>query len=185
MPENYGVFIGNLTEELCSKLIKKVEITMTQHYIGVKIVEAFPQEKDGKPGYGVKYPDGYLSWSPKDVFELAYFPMGKGNDNKVTQEMVNDFFPEIEASQLDEKTVLVKGKMLTGFTQYETGSCVDPANFDMSTGSKVATKRIEDVIWKFLGFVVQWGRFGLNSLKEQEQNDKSVTELDDSFVCRE
>jgi hypothetical protein len=46
---------------------------MTKEYIGVKMVEAEPQEKDGKPGYAVKYEDGYTSWSPKDVFERAYF----------------------------------------------------------------------------------------------------------------
>ena len=36
-----------------------------KNYIGVKIVKAEPQEKDGRPGYKV-------SWSPKDVFEKAY-----------------------------------------------------------------------------------------------------------------
>lgn len=42
------------------------------NYIGVKIVKAEPQEKDGSSGYKVKYPDGYVSWSPKDIFEKAY-----------------------------------------------------------------------------------------------------------------
>jgi len=41
-------------------------------YIGVKVVKAVPMEKDGQPGYKVKYKDGYESWSPKDVFEEAY-----------------------------------------------------------------------------------------------------------------
>lgn len=41
-------------------------------YIGVKIIKAEPMEKDGKPGYKVKYKDGYESWSPKGVFEEAY-----------------------------------------------------------------------------------------------------------------
>lgn len=41
-------------------------------YIGTKKVEAEPQEKDGKQGYKVAYKDGYVSWSPKDVFEEAY-----------------------------------------------------------------------------------------------------------------
>jgi len=41
-------------------------------YIGVKIIKAEPIEKDGKPGYKVKYKDGYESWSPKEVFEEAY-----------------------------------------------------------------------------------------------------------------
>ncbi len=47
-----------------------------KNYIGVKIVKAEPQEKNGKPGYKVKYPDGYVSWSPKDVFEEAYRELG-------------------------------------------------------------------------------------------------------------
>jgi hypothetical protein len=45
---------------------------MTHHYIGTKIVLAWPSEKDGNAGYGVKYEDGYTSWSPKDTFEAAY-----------------------------------------------------------------------------------------------------------------
>lgn len=45
---------------------------MTHHYIGTKIVLAWPADKDGKPGYGVKYEDGYTSWSPKETFETAY-----------------------------------------------------------------------------------------------------------------
>lgn len=43
-----------------------------KNYIGVKIVKAEPQSKDGKEGYKVVYPDGYTSWSPKDAFEKAY-----------------------------------------------------------------------------------------------------------------
>ena len=31
--------------------------------------ERFGGSDDGNPGYVVKYPDGYISWSPKDVFE--------------------------------------------------------------------------------------------------------------------
>lgn len=60
-------------------------------YIGTKIVcavpmskhvfmngknppEAIPAEEAGKDrvGYSVVYPDGYESWSPKEVFEAAY-----------------------------------------------------------------------------------------------------------------
>lgn len=49
---------------------------MTHEYIGTKQVTAWPQEKDGKEGYAVKYADGYTSWSPKDVFEAAYIDIG-------------------------------------------------------------------------------------------------------------
>lgn len=55
---------------------------MTQQYVGVKIVTAWPEARpvDGndpsivREGYAVKYEDGYISWSPKDVFEAAYKP---------------------------------------------------------------------------------------------------------------
>jgi hypothetical protein len=48
---------------------------MSQFYVGTKIVEASPQEKDGVDGYAVKYADGYTSWSPADTFRAAYLPL--------------------------------------------------------------------------------------------------------------
>ena len=35
-----------------------------------------PPAADVQPGYAVKYPDGYVSWSPKAVFEAAYLAIG-------------------------------------------------------------------------------------------------------------
>ena len=67
-----------------------------QKYIGTKIIQAepafrvsggnftnvihpktyaIPEDRTGQTwedGYKVEYPDGYVSWSPKDVFEEAY-----------------------------------------------------------------------------------------------------------------
>jgi hypothetical protein len=56
---------------------------MTQQYIGFKVVTAWPEMREDirdmgsgpKPGYAVKYEDGYISWSPKDVFERAHVPL--------------------------------------------------------------------------------------------------------------
>lgn len=61
---------------------------MTQYYVGVKVVMAWPAKADkdygghkaGEDGYAVKYEDGYQSWSPKDVFEAAYFPLGNDHE---------------------------------------------------------------------------------------------------------
>ena len=65
------------------------EVDMLVKYIGVKIVKATPMThndaskkgwtRDGiatldEDGYKVVYPDGYISWSPKSVFEEAYRP---------------------------------------------------------------------------------------------------------------
>ena len=56
-------------------------------YIGVKMIEAEPMRertflsevkgqdvsnREDRHGYKVVYPDDYVSWSPKDVFEEAY-----------------------------------------------------------------------------------------------------------------
>lgn len=54
---------------------------MSEFYVGAKIIEAEPEEKDGKPGYKVIYTDGYTSWSPKRTFEEAYFPIPGGIHN--------------------------------------------------------------------------------------------------------
>lgn len=49
---------------------------MTQHYVGTKIVLAWPEERNGVPGYAVRYEDGYTSWSPADTFNAANLPLG-------------------------------------------------------------------------------------------------------------
>lgn len=64
-------------------------------YIGTKIIQAEPltlgaynerrgwtipdDEDPSREGYFVQYPDGYKSWSPKEVFEEAYRPDGEMN----------------------------------------------------------------------------------------------------------
>lgn len=48
---------------------------MKQDYYGTKRITAWLEEKDGKPGYAVRYRDDYVSWSPQDVFEAAYQPV--------------------------------------------------------------------------------------------------------------
>jgi len=56
-------------------------------YVGAKIIRAFSEDecsflqavkgqdvtnRETRPGYRVIYPDGYVSWSPKETFETAY-----------------------------------------------------------------------------------------------------------------
>ncbi len=149
---------------------------MLENYIGVKRIEAEPMqlgayniykgwkipddEDPEKEGYLVKYSDTYESWSPKDVFEDAYLPIGV-DGTKITQETVDAFMGEVTAEQFDEKTTIVVAKTITGFKQYEVSSCVDPKNYDQEIGKDIGKKRIESTIWKCLGFVLQWANYGL------------------------
>jgi hypothetical protein len=65
---------------------------MTDIYVGSKIIKAWEMDEksflktyknqefkgESRAGYTVVYPDGYISWSPKETFEIAY--------RKVTEE---------------------------------------------------------------------------------------------------
>lgn len=39
---------------------------------GMSPMNACEENPTEKPGYKVMYPDGYISWSPKEQFEIAY-----------------------------------------------------------------------------------------------------------------
>lgn len=60
-------------------------------YIGTKLILGIPMSQhefnatqnkavmgEHRPGYRVTYPDGYVSWSPKEVFEAAYREVSEG-----------------------------------------------------------------------------------------------------------
>jgi len=128
-------------------------------YIGTKLVKAKPESKDGKDGYKVIYEDGYISWSPKDVFEKAYLEVTP-NPNRpskvsIDQQMVKDFIASVESTKIGEKTTVVRATLKNGFEIVETSSCVDKANYDQELGIKICMKRIEDKVWELLGFLLQ------------------------------
>lgn len=74
-------------------------------YIGTKLIQAKPQARafnkntgeNGviEDGYMVMYEDGYISWSPKDVFEKAYREID-----------LTPFLPEEPIKTIEEETTL-------------------------------------------------------------------------------
>jgi hypothetical protein len=78
---------------------------MLAKYIGFKMVQAEPMtlgeynkfrgwaipadENPDREGYKVTYPDGYVSWCPKEIFEKAN--MQVSDKNTITGENVEDF----------------------------------------------------------------------------------------------
>lgn len=130
-------------------------------YIGVKRIEAYPEERDGKPGYVVIYADGYKSWSPKDVFEAAYFPIEK--ENSLTQNDIDSMIEEgeIHVQTVGEKTTLVRVVLPTGFELVEASVFVDPANYSEQVGAEICMEKIKDRLWFLMGFALQWAHNGL------------------------
>ena len=130
---------------------------MTQNYIGVKQVLAWEQEKDGKEGYAVKYLDGYISWSPKDIFESAYYPQGH-DPTRITEQMVDDFIVDFDVTTSHDKITIVIATLKSGFTIVESSACVDPANYDEAIGAEICEERIKKQVWNHLGFALQWAK---------------------------
>ena len=101
-----------------------------EEYIGTKIIKAepmnlgdynnyrgwtIPEDEDPeREGYLVKYPDDYVSWSPKEIFEEAYV---RTDNNKlaITAKGMNskDFKDRFKA-EYDQLTIRAEGlsKML-------------------------------------------------------------------------
>lgn len=139
---------------------------MSQYYVGIKQVFAWPEEKYGQPGYHVVYrygqPDAYHSWSPKEEFEKFYFP--QGNDpTRVTQAMVDGFVAEgTHPTTVGGKMTVLNVELKNGTVFAESSACVDPANYDEKLGADICLKRVKDHVWHLLGFALQWARRGLS-----------------------
>lgn len=144
--------------------------------IGIKMVDLQPmtaREANDKgyrigehsfetDGYEVTYPDGYKSWSPKDVADAAYYPLSENNDGtKILKEDVENFITDVEVMTVGEKTTVVNAHTLTGFDTVRHSSCVDPKNYSKELGKQYAMEEVVNDLWAHLGFVLQWAKFGL------------------------
>lgn len=143
--------------------------------IGIKMVDLQPmtaREANDKgyrigehsfetEGYEVTYPDGYKSWSPKEVADAAYFPIKDENGQMINPEDIENFIDIENVSKLGTKTTIVSIRTITGFESHGLSSCVDPSRYDVNIGKKFAKEKAIDAIWAGLGFVLQWAKFGL------------------------
>lgn len=150
-------------------------------YIGTKLIEAEPMtrgdynkyrgrtipgsENPANEGYLIKYPDGYVSWCPREIFDRAYLQV---DDNKalpsgvsVGQKMVDEFISYIETRTMGEKTTVVRCVLRNGFEIWETSTCVDARNYDQEIGQRVCMERIKNKIWELLGFMLQTAWHGI------------------------
>jgi hypothetical protein len=145
-------------------------------YIGTKIIEAEPSmgayynlkanKEVAEMGYKVIYEDGYMSWSPKDVFEKAYLPLIENpymstDAPSISQEMVDDFIKEVEVMTMGEKTTVVRAVLRNGFEIVESSTCVSKENYDEKLGAKICMDKIKDKVWMLLGFLLQTAVHGI------------------------
>lgn len=120
-----------------------------------------PNQDPNSNGYEVTYPDGYKSWSPKEVADAAYFAIDDENGQMIKSTDIERFIAAEDAEKLGTKTTIVSIRTLTGFESHGLSSCVDPSRYDINIGKKFAKEKAVDAIWAGLGFVLQWAKFGL------------------------
>lgn len=153
--------------------------------IGIKMVDLQPmtaREANDKghrigehsfetEGYEVTYPDGYKSWSPKDVADAAYYPLAEDNDGtKILKEDVENFITNVEVMTVGEKTTIVNAHTLIGFDTVRHSSCVDPKNYSEELGKQYAMEEVVNSLWGHLGFVLQWAKYGLNEAHKLKES---------------
>lgn len=150
-------------------------------YIGSKLIEAesmsrgdynnyrgwtIPVGEDpADKGYLIRYPDDYISWSPKEIFEKAYLVV---DDNKdlpsgvsIGQKMVDEFIAFTETTTMGNRTTVVRCVLRNGFEIVRSSSCVDPKNYSKDIGHEICMKEIKNKIWELLGFWLQTAWHGI------------------------
>jgi len=79
--------------------------------------------------------------------------------NKITPEHIAELMATVETQEATffGKEVVVSCRFPTrnGFTVIGRGACVDPANFDIEVGRKVAMKEVEQKLWMLEGYLLQ------------------------------
>lgn len=126
-------------------------------YLMVVFVDAEPI--DG--AYRVDTGDGGVSVFPAEAFEKYCLPLS--DSSRITQAEVDAMIGAVDQTQVSPKTTLVRVIAKTGYEDYATSSCVDPANYDDAIGTRLGLKKIEDRIWDHLGFALQWAKNGLTT----------------------
>lgn len=148
-----------------------------RYYIGVKLIKARPAYRINgneivydlnrarnpndaiEEGYEVIYPDNYKSFSPKDVFEKAYYQIL--DPTKISEGDVLGFMKQGYSLRLGKKATVVLDTTITGFDTIGMSACVNPNNYDHVIGEGIARRDIKDKIWGHLSFVLQWAINGL------------------------
>lgn len=147
-------------------------------YIGVKSVEAepmnladfkldvkgegmVPAEDEKQEGYLVVYPDGYKSWSPKDVFEKAYFEAAEG---KTYQEIADRLCQTIVAVRVGRRTLSGSLICLNGFEVSASVMARDEADLDANYNDYLIelTKKANAKLLEHVRFVVMLASNGLD-----------------------
>lgn len=143
-----------------TKCIKAKPMTRLE-YNQLRGWELPPNENGSDEGYLVEYLDspnsnvegykGYVSWSPKNVFECAYKPTRQ----KVTQEHLESIITDKQFHRLTGTLTVCVLTLRNGFVVTGESACADPAIYDQEIGERFAYKNAFDKLWMLEGYVLK------------------------------
>jgi len=84
-------------------------------------------------------------------------------ENKVTREQIDQLLDEAETQESvfwDKELVVSYRLKKNGFTLIGRAACVDPANFDLEIGRRVAREMAAKTLWQLEGYLLQQELFG-------------------------
>lgn len=162
----------------------------TKTYVGKKIINATPMNRgdyntlrgwdvpaDENPsdeGYLVEYTDGgkanhpgykgYISWSPKDVFERAYKPLDEIPKRLTIDDLKAKIVSQEFVRVINSTTTLCVLTLANGFVLVGKSACVDKSTFNEEVGKEIAFDDALDQMWSLEGYLLAQRRFeaGLN-----------------------
>lgn len=112
-------------------------------------------------GYEITYPDGYKSWSPKDIADAAYFQLADESGDIIKPEDIDNLITDCYSVKVGAKTTNTTIVTKTGFEVHGQSGCVKAENFDLAIGEQYAKPKALDQLWFAMGFVLQWAKYGL------------------------
>ncbi len=75
----------------------------------------------------------------------------------VSQEHIDKLINEAETQEAIfwDKELVISFKLHNGFTVLGRAACVDPANFDLVIGRKIAKDNAKEQLWQLEGYLLQ------------------------------
>lgn len=97
------------------------------------------------------------------------------NNNRVNEDMISELLvnADIQEHIFWNKELIVSYRLVNGFTIAGRAPCVDPANFDIAIGRKVALENAKNQLWQLEGYRLQWKLYesGVLRVDDELEND--------------
>lgn len=102
--------------------------------------------------------------------------MNEVKKNSVSKENIDHFIDTALQQEVTfwGKEVVVSYRLYNGFTILGRGACVDPANFDLEIGRKVAREQAINKLWELEGYLLQNKLYENNFKKVSEEQEEEI-----------